>query len=157
MTNIIYVFQDLRSNAPILYFWYAEAEIANSSGVAQESEFRALHILSCLGSGTKYKPYECSPSKLQLLRAHQGFKEIMRNLQSTWTCGTIEYSSIALVCAAALFEELTTGWASGTEILHDAFTMVLPGKVLLFIFFISVLFQLLDEIMFSVFFPNFFE
>ena len=125
----IYLFQDLQSIAPILYFWYAEAELAYNSDVAQESKFRALHILSCLGSGTKYKPYESSPSKLQLLRAHQGFKEIIRNLQSTWTRSAIEYSSIALVCAAALFEELTTGWAAGMEILGYAFTMVLPGKV----------------------------
>ncbi|KAI9087387.1 hypothetical protein K1719_030707 [Acacia pycnantha] len=65
-----------QSSAPLLYFWYAEAELANTNDC--ESSCRAMHILSCLGSGTKYSPYKGQPSSLQLLRARQGFKEKTR-------------------------------------------------------------------------------
>ncbi|KAF2317608.1 hypothetical protein GH714_025489 [Hevea brasiliensis] len=116
----------LQSNAPLLYFWYAEAELANSYGNTQESSPRALHILSCLGTGPKYYPFEHKPSGLQLLRAHQGFKEKMRTVQSAWVRGVVDDQSIALICSAALFEELTTGWAAGIGVVDEALTMVLP-------------------------------
>ncbi|KAJ9162552.1 hypothetical protein P3X46_022316 [Hevea brasiliensis] len=118
----------LQSNAPLLYFWYAEAELANSYGNTQESSPRALHILSCLGTGPKYYPFEHKPSGLQLLRAHQGFKEKMRTVQSAWVRGVVDDQSIALICSAALFEELTTGWAAGIGVVDEALTMVLPER-----------------------------
>lgn len=126
LTFFCFIVQDLRSNAPLLYFWYAEAELANSSGNTQES-VRALHILSCLGNGATYSPFECKPSSLQLLRAHQGFREKMKSVRSAWVRGVIDDQSLALTCSAALFEELTTGWAAGVEVLDEAFAMVLPG------------------------------
>lgn len=119
---------DLRSNAPLLYFWYAETELANSSGNNQESPSRALHILSCLGNGVTYKPFESKPSSLQLLRAHQGFKERLKIVRSAWVRGVVDDQSLALTCSAALFEELTTGWATGIAVLDEAFTMVLPDR-----------------------------
>lgn len=118
----------LQSNAPLLYFWYAEAELANSSGNTQELSPRALYILSCLGTGAKYYPFEHKPSSLQLLRAHQGFKEKLRTVQSAWVCGVVDDQSVALICSAALFEELTTGWAAGIGVLEEALTMVLPER-----------------------------
>ncbi|CAK7327938.1 unnamed protein product [Dovyalis caffra] len=119
---------DLRSNAPLLYFWYAETELANSSGNNQESPSRALHILSCLGNGVKYIPFESKPSSLQLLRAHQGFKERLKIVRSAWVRGVVDDQSLALACSAALFEELTTGWAAGIAVLDEAFKMVLPDR-----------------------------
>lgn len=121
------ILQHLQSNAPLLYFWYAEAELANSSGNTQELSPRALYILSCLGTGAKYYPFEHKPSSLQLLRAHQGFKEKLRTVQLAWVCGVVDDQSVALICSAALFEELTTGWAAGIGVLEEALTMVLPG------------------------------
>ncbi|WCJ42165.1 Nuclear exosome regulator NRDE2 [Euphorbia peplus] len=118
----------LQSDAPLLYFWYAEFELANSSANAQESSCQTLHILSCLGSGAKYHPFECKPSSLQLLRAHQGFKEKIRTVQSAWMRGVINDHSIALTCSAVLFEELTTGWEAGVQMLDEAFNMVLPER-----------------------------
>jgi hypothetical protein len=105
--------QDLRSSAPLLYFWYAETELANSSGNNQESPSRALHILSCFGNVVTYKPFESKPSSLQLLRAQQGFKERLKILRSARVCGVVDDQSLALTCSAALLEELTTGWAAG--------------------------------------------
>lgn len=119
---------DLRSNSPLLYFWYAETELANSSGNNQESPSRALHILSCLGNGVAYKPFESKPSSLQLLRAHQGFKDRLNIVRSAWVRGVVDDQSLALTCSAALFEELTTGWAAGITVLDEAFTMVLPDR-----------------------------
>ncbi|KAJ6340463.1 hypothetical protein OIU77_008259 [Salix suchowensis] len=119
---------DLRSNAPLLYFWYAETELANGSGNNQESPSRALHILSCLGNGVAYKPFESKPSSLQLLRAHQGFKDRLNIVRSAWVRGVVDDQSLALTCSAALFEELTTGWAAGITVLDEAFTMVLPDR-----------------------------
>ncbi|KAJ6411179.1 hypothetical protein OIU84_007857 [Salix udensis] len=119
---------DLRSNAPLLYFWYAETELANSSGNNQESPSRALHILSCLGNGVAYKPFESKPSSLQLLRAHQGFKDRLNIVRSAWVRGVVDDQSLALTCSAALFEELTNGWAAGITVLDEAFTMVLPDR-----------------------------
>ena len=43
--------------------------------------------------------------------------------------GIINDQSVALICSAALFEELTTGWDAGIEVLNQAFSMVLPGYV----------------------------
>lgn len=119
---------DLQLNAPLIYFWYAETELSNSSGNSSESLKRAIHILSCLGSGVSYNPFKCQPSSLQLLRAHQGFKERIRMLRTTWARGIINDSSTALICSAALFEELTTGWVAAVEVLDRAFSMVLPEK-----------------------------
>ncbi|XP_050218221.1 uncharacterized protein LOC126668990 isoform X2 [Mercurialis annua] len=118
----------LQSNAPLLYFWYAEVELASVCGDTQESFSRALHILSCLGSGAKYSPFETKPSSLQMLRAHQGFKERMKTVQSTWLHGVVNDQSTALVCSAALFEELTTGFDAGVKVLDEAFKMVLPER-----------------------------
>ncbi|XP_029129968.1 protein NRDE2 homolog isoform X2 [Cajanus cajan] len=118
---------ELQSSAPLLYFWYAEVEIANNSSDDRESSSRAIHILSCLGSGTKYNPFKSQASSLLLLRAHQGFKEKLRTVWSSWVRGIINDQSVALICSAALFEELTTGWDAGIEVLNQAFTMVLPG------------------------------
>ncbi|XP_065849215.1 uncharacterized protein [Euphorbia lathyris] len=120
--------KNLQSDAPLLYFWYAEFELANGFDNAQESSCRTLHILSCIGSGARYHPFECKPSSPQLLRAHQGFKEKIRTVQSAWMRGIINDHSIALTCSAALFEELTTGWAAGIEVLDEAFNMVLPER-----------------------------
>ncbi|CAJ1952201.1 unnamed protein product [Sphenostylis stenocarpa] len=118
-----------QSSAPLLYFWYAEVEVANKSADDCESSCRAIHILSCLGSGTKYSPFKSQASGLQLLRAHQGFKERLRTVWSSWVRGIINDQSVALICSAALFEELTTGWDAGIEVLNQAFSMVLPGYV----------------------------
>jgi hypothetical protein len=84
--------------------------------------------LSCLGNGTKYTPFKVQASSLQLLRARQGFKEKLRTILSSWVHGIINDQSVALVCSASLFEELTTGCDAGIEVLHQAFTMVLPGR-----------------------------
>lgn len=86
-----------------------------------------MHILFCLGSGVTYSPYKSQPSNLQLLRARQGFKERIRTVQMAWVRGVIDDQSVALICSAALFEELTSGWAAGIEVLDQAFSMVLPG------------------------------
>jgi hypothetical protein len=72
-----------------------------------------LHILSCFGNGVTYKPFESKPSSLQLLRAHQGFKERLKILRSAWVRGVVDDQSLALTCSAALLEELTTGLAAG--------------------------------------------
>lgn len=104
-------------------------ELANNSYHTRESSNRAIHILSCLGSGTKYSPFKSQASSLQLLRAHQGFKEKLRTVRSSWIRGIINDQSVALICSAALFEELTTGWDAGVEVLDQAFAMVLPGYV----------------------------
>lgn len=125
-----FIKQDLQLNAPLLYFWYAEMELSNCSDNNSESLKRAIHILSCLGSGVSYNPFTCQPPSLQLLKAHQGFKERIRMLRTTWALGVIDDCSTALVCSAALFEELTTGWVAATEVLDNAFSMVLPGHYL---------------------------
>ncbi|EOY21548.1 UPF0614 protein C14orf102, putative isoform 2 [Theobroma cacao] len=119
---------DLQANSPLLYLWYAEAELGHNHGYNFESSSRAMHILSCLGSGMTYSPFKCHPSSLQLLRARQGYKEKISALRSKWMRGLVDDQSVALVCAAALFEELTAGWAAGIEIIDDVFTMVLPAE-----------------------------
>ena len=86
-----------------------------------------MHILSCLGSGTKYSPYKGQPSSLQLLRARQGFKEKARAVRSSWVRGIINDQSVAMICSAALLEDLTAGWDAVVEVLDQALAMVLPG------------------------------
>ncbi|XP_057446756.1 uncharacterized protein LOC130738675 isoform X2 [Lotus japonicus] len=119
---------ELQSSAPLLYFWYAEMELENNSGGDREPSYRAIHVLSCLGNGTKYNPFKSQASSLQVLRAHQGFKERLRTVRSSWVRGMINDHSVALVCSAALFEELTTGWEAGIEVLDQAFAAVLPER-----------------------------
>lgn len=119
--------QELQSKVPLLYFWYADVELANGLGNDTESSSRALHILCCLGSGVAYGPFKSKPSSVQLLRAHQGFKERITTVRSAWMHGVIDDQSVALLCSAALFEELTTGWTAGIEVLNQAFAVVLPG------------------------------
>lgn len=126
--------QELQSNKPLIYFWYVETELANYPNSSRESSFRATHILSCLGSDETYGPFKGQPSSLQVLRAHQGFKEKIKTVKSTWLRGVIDDQSISLVCSAALFEELTSGWRAGIEVLDQAFAMVLPGMYLSFAF-----------------------
>lgn len=124
--------QDIRPNASLLYFWYAEVELANSPSESSDSSSRAKHILSCLGSGTRYSPFTGQPSSMQQLRARQGFKDLIKTLSSKWSRGMIDDHSAALICSAALFEELSTGLASALEILEHSFTMVLPGELAFF-------------------------
>ncbi|KAG6401993.1 hypothetical protein SASPL_138861 [Salvia splendens] len=119
---------ELRSNASLLYFWYAEVELANNSSESSDSSSRAIHILSCLGNGAKYTPFKGQLSSVQQLRARQGFKDRIRMLSSTWAHGVTDDHSAALICSAALFEELTSGWACALEILENSFTMVLPER-----------------------------
>ncbi|XP_057804229.1 uncharacterized protein LOC131019658 [Salvia miltiorrhiza] len=119
---------DVRSNASLLYFWYAEVELANDSSESSDSSSRAIHILSCLGSGTRYTPFKGQLSSVQQLRARQGFKDRIRMLSSTWAHGVIDDHSAAFISSAALFEELTSGWACALEILEKSFTMVLPER-----------------------------
>ncbi|KAM1938381.1 hypothetical protein FF1_015989 [Malus domestica] len=119
---------ELQSNASLLYFWYAETELANEHGNGCESSLRAMHILFCLGSGSTYSPYKSHPSNLQLMRARQGFKEKIRTVQMALMRGVIDDQSVALICSAALFEELTSGWAAGIEVLDQAFALVLPER-----------------------------
>lgn len=102
-------------------------ELNDSSSGSSESLPSALHILCCLGCGIKYSPFKSQPSSLQLLKARQGFKERLRMIQATWIRGIIDDNSVASICSAALFEELTTGWEAGVEVLHQALSTVLPG------------------------------
>lgn len=120
--------QEARSTASLLYLWYAEAELANDSSESSDSSTRAVHILSCLGSGAKYTPFKGQMSSVQQLRARQGFKERINTLSLAWSRGVIDDHSAALICTSALFEELTSGWAHALEILENSFTMVLPGE-----------------------------
>ncbi|EXB80264.1 hypothetical protein L484_025118 [Morus notabilis] len=132
--------QELRSIAPLIYFWYAETELANNPLNGHESSLRAVHILSCLGSGEPYSPFKSQVSSVQLLRAHQGFTQKIGTVRSAWVRGIIDDQSVSLVCSAALFEELTSGWTAGIQILDQAFAMVLPGmkeSVVIWIFALS--------------------
>lgn len=121
--------QELQCNAPLLYLWYAEAEVANSSdsGRETESSSRGMHILCYLGGGLAYIPYTSQPSSMQILRARQGFREKLKKIQSTWSHGVADDQSVALVCSAALFEELTNDLLGATEILDHMLSSVLPG------------------------------
>lgn len=119
----------LQSNTSLLYFWYAEMELSKftSEGLKSSSP-RALHILSCLGSSLKYSVFKSQPSSPQLLKARQGFKERIRALRATWARGDIKDESVAFICAAALFEDLTSGQAAGIGVIEEAFSMVLPER-----------------------------
>ncbi|KAK3225422.1 hypothetical protein Dsin_005284 [Dipteronia sinensis] len=128
LSSIEELSSDAQSNAPLLYLWYAETELANIPVNDSESSFRAIHILSCLGSGLTYSTFKGQPSSLQILRAHQGYMERIKAVRSTWLQGVVNDQSIALICSAALFEELTREWAAGIEVLNVAFTMVLPER-----------------------------
>ncbi|XP_062093222.1 uncharacterized protein LOC133798764 isoform X2 [Humulus lupulus] len=141
---------ELQFNKPLIYFWYVETELANNS---YESSFRAVHILSCLGSSETYGPFKGQSSSVQLLRAHQGFKEKIRTVKSAWVLGAIDDQSISLLCSAALFEELTSGWRAGIEVLDQAFAMVLPERrshtyqiEFLFKFYVKMLQRHLDQL-----------
>ncbi|KAL0743413.1 hypothetical protein Bca4012_084926 [Brassica carinata] len=130
LTSICGLPKELQDNAPLLYLWYAESEVANSSssGLVTESSSRAMHILSYLGSGLAYVPYTSQPSSMQILRARQGFREKLKLIQSTWSHGVTDDQSEALVCSAALFEELTNDFPGAVEILEHMFSSVLPGR-----------------------------
>jgi len=125
---------DCQLNAPILYLSYAEAELANHSNIGSDtgvsSKQRAIHILSCLGRGGKYSAYlsEHQVSSTQLLKARRGFEEQLRKLRSLWAHGDIKENSTALVAAAALFEDLTSGWEVAARVFEDSFSMALPGR-----------------------------
>ncbi|XP_058078223.1 uncharacterized protein LOC131226646 [Magnolia sinica] len=121
---------DLQGNAPLLYFWYAEMELAacTSDSISESSALRAIHILSCLGSRVNYTPFKFQASSLQLLRARQGFKEHIKKLRSAWVRGDIKDQSIAFICSAALFEDLTAGWGAGVAVFVEAFSMTLPER-----------------------------
>ncbi|CAA7027452.1 unnamed protein product [Microthlaspi erraticum] len=127
LTSICGLHKELQYNAPMLYLWYAESEVANSSGSSRETEpsSRAMHILCYLGSGLPYIPYTSQPSSMQILRARQGFREKLKKIQSTWSHGVTDDQSAALVCSAALFEELTNGLPGAVEILEHMFSSVL--------------------------------
>ncbi|KAF3611117.1 hypothetical protein DY000_02050226 [Brassica cretica] len=130
LTSICGLPKELQDNAPLLYLWYAESEIANSCGSSLETESssRAMHILCYLGSGLAYVPYTSQPSSMQILRARQGFREKLKKIQSIWSHGVTDDQSAALVCSAALFEELTNDLSGTVEILEHMFSSVLPGR-----------------------------
>ncbi|KAF2548786.1 hypothetical protein F2Q70_00023217 [Brassica cretica] len=130
LTSICGLPKELQDNSPLLYLWYAESEVANSSGggLETESSSRAMHILCYLGSGLAYVPYTSQPSSMQILRARQGFREKLKKIQSIWSHGVTDDQSVALVCSAALFEELTNDLSGTVEILEHMFSSVLPGR-----------------------------
>lgn len=116
--------EDLRKKVPILYLWYAEMEITvSASRNNSDSMHRAVYILSCLGSNLKYSPFVGPISRLQVLRARQGFKEQIRSSRSAFSCGAINKESVALICSASLFESMTTGCYSGLEVIEETFPM----------------------------------
>ncbi|URE46950.1 hypothetical protein MUK42_32857 [Musa troglodytarum] len=149
---------DLRENVPLLYLWYADMEIALSTSSSNTELFsqHAIHILSCLGANVKYTPYNCQPSPLQILRARQGFKEQIRSLRNLWARGSIGEHSIAFVCAACLFEQLTNDYCTGIQVIEEAFSMVLPERrsqdlqlESLWVYYIKVLERHLKQFKFS--------
>lgn len=119
---------ELRSTAALLYFWYAEVEYTYSSDGGSDSIQRAIYILCCFGSEVKYSPFKSQATSVQQLKARQGFKERIRLLRSTWARGVTDDRSTAIICSAALFEELTAGCVAGIEVLNQAFSMVLPER-----------------------------
>lgn len=149
---------DLQENVPLIYFWYAEMEMATSAlgSISELSKQRAVHILSCLGSNVKYTPFKSQTSSLQILRARLGFKEQIKGLRSAWSHGDIKEHSVAFICSASLFELLTTDWSTGVEVIEEAFSMVLPERrsrslqlESLWIHYIGVLQKHLKELKFS--------
>ncbi|CAN6465668.1 unnamed protein product [Victoria cruziana] len=145
---------DLQVNATFLYLWYAEMELGNLTSVSSCSPCseRAIHILACLGTGTKYSPFKCEVPSTQLLRARQGFKDKIRDLRSSWGRGDVRDHSVALVSSAALLEELTAGWSFAKGVFEDAFSMVLPERrsqshhlESLFLYYIAMLLRNLKQ------------
>ncbi|CAN8258973.1 unnamed protein product [Cochlearia groenlandica] len=130
LTSICGLPKELQYNAPLLYLWYAESEVAKSSGTGRETESlsRAMHNLCYLGSDVAYIPYISQPSSVQVLRARQGFRDKLKKIQSTWSHGVTDDQSAALICSAALFEELTNDLPGAVEILEHMFSSVLPGR-----------------------------
>lgn len=100
---------------------------------------RVIHILSCLGSNTKYTPFKSQTLGFQILKARQGFKEQIKCLRSTWARGDVKEHSIALVCSACLLEILTTGFSAGVQVIEEAFSLSLPGYIIFLNSFISAL------------------
>ncbi|XP_015689394.2 nuclear exosome regulator NRDE2 [Oryza brachyantha] len=118
--------EDLRKKVPILYFWYAEMELAiSTSRNNSDSLDRAIHILSCLGNKVKYTSFDGSVSRPQVLKARQGFKEQIRSLRSLFASNAMKEESVALICSASLFESMTSGYASGLEVIEETFSMAL--------------------------------
>ncbi|TVU28721.1 hypothetical protein EJB05_20251 [Eragrostis curvula] len=114
--------EDLRRKVPILYFWYAEMEIAvSTSRNNSDSLHRAIYILYCLGSNVNFVPFVSPISRPQVLRARQGFKEQIRSLRSAFDCGDIKEETVALICSASLFESMTSGYSSGLEVIEEIF------------------------------------
>ncbi|KAF3792390.1 NRDE2-like protein [Nymphaea thermarum] len=145
---------DLQVNATFLYLWYAEMELGNLTSGSTSSPCleRAVHILTCLGTGAKYSPFKCEVPSTQLLRARQGFKDKIKALRSSWARGDVRDHSVALVSSAALFEELTAGWSSARGVFEDAFSMVLPERrsqshqlESLFVYYIAILLRNLKQ------------
>ncbi|KAL9263204.1 Nuclear exosome regulator NRDE2-like protein [Drosera capensis] len=126
LSSISQLPQESLSNIPILYFWYAEMELAMRSSGDAASLSRVLHLLHCLGCGTAYSPYKCHPSSVQLLKAHQGFKEQLKTVRASWASGVFHDSSVALICSASLFEELSAGFTAGIDVLSEFLATVLP-------------------------------
>ncbi|KAL5208468.1 hypothetical protein ABZP36_032903 [Zizania latifolia] len=121
--------EDLRKNVPILYFWYAEMELAiSASRDNSDSVDRAIHILSCLGSKAKYTNFSGTISRPQVLKARQGFKEQIRSLRSAFASGDIKEESVALICSASLFESMTSGYASGLEVIEETFSIAFSER-----------------------------
>lgn len=127
--SVNWIYQELQSTASLLYFWYADMELGYSSSSGSDSSLRAVHILCCFGGGVKYSPFKGQSSSVQQLRAHQGFKERIKMLRPAWARGVIDDTSTALICCAALLEELIAGGIAGIEVLNQAFGMVLPGNL----------------------------
>uniref|UniRef100_A0A0D9YZ16 Uncharacterized protein n=1 Tax=Oryza glumipatula TaxID=40148 RepID=A0A0D9YZ16_9ORYZ len=116
--------EDLRKKVPILYFWYAEMELAiYASRNNSDSVDRAIHVLSCLGDKAKYASFDGSISRPQVLKARQGFKEQIRSLRSSFASDGMKEESVALICSASLFESMTSGFASGLEVIEETFYM----------------------------------
>jgi hypothetical protein len=105
-------------------------EIAvSTSKTNSDSVHRALYILSCLGSNVKFTPFVSPISRPQVLRAHQGFKEQIRSLQSAFDCGHIKEETVALICSASLFESMTSGYSSGLEVIENIFPITFSGTL----------------------------
>lgn len=99
-----------------------------------------MHILYSFGSGVKYIPFTCQPSSLQQLRARQGFRERIRTIRAMGAHVVTDDRFTALLCSAALFEELTAGWTAASEVYDQAFSMVLPSKLLLSFYALNIFF-----------------
>ncbi|KAK7282966.1 hypothetical protein RIF29_12120 [Crotalaria pallida] len=90
-----------------------------------------LHIVQYI----YYHALEVVQNTTHLKVKHQACSclEPIKDLKKNWEqydYGIINDRFVALICSAALFEELTTGWDAGVEILEildQAFATVLPG------------------------------